>query len=105
MVYEQDEWSSAGPSILDPERLAKIARVLADEGPVILEHWFYRGSRAPSRLVFDDYDDFIAYLKTEARPGDAFHVWHYAELCRNDNQLAEGKFPDTSGRTPRKGAY
>jgi hypothetical protein len=99
------EWTSEGPNILDAAQLEKFRRVLEDEAPVILEHWFYRGSRAPARLVFDDYEDFFNYVKSEALPGDSFHLWHFAEVCRNDNRLGGGKFPNADGLTPLGGAY
>ena len=100
-----DQWSLTGANILASEQLAKIERVLKEQGPIILEHRFYRGARAPDRLVFDDFDEFFAYLKSQARPGDSFWVWNYAELCKDNNELARGKYPDASGRVPLLGSY
>ena len=70
-----------------------------------MEHWFYRGARAPSRLIFDDYEELVTYINTNSNAGDAFYLWNFSELCRDDNQLTMGKFPDAVGRTPRRGAY
>lgn len=98
-------WSTTGRNILSPDRLAAIRKVLEDKGPVIVEHWFYYGSRAPDRLVFDDYDQFVEYLKTKAGPGDALYVWDFADVCRDDNKLANGKYPDADGRVPARGSY
>ena len=102
---DRDGWSAAGPSILAPDRLAAIRRVLEDKGPVIVEHRFYYGSRAPDRLVFDDYDELVAYLGTKVAPGDAVWAWDYADVCRDDNPLAAGKYPDADGRVPTGGSY
>ena len=62
-----DEWSTDGRNILSPDRLSAIRKVLAT-GSVIVEHWFYYGSRSPDRLVFDDYDTLLEYLTANARP-------------------------------------
>lgn len=43
--------------------------------------------------------------ESKARPGDAFHVWDFADLCRDNNTLADGKYPDAEGRVPSRGAY
>jgi hypothetical protein len=101
---EADEWSREGPNIMSPERCGVIRDVL-EQSPVIVEHWFYRGSCAPDRLVFDDYEAFDLYLRSKTRPGDAIHVWRYDALCRDDNALTHGKCPDTDGLVPKRGAY
>ena len=104
-MVERNGWSKDGRSITSEDRLAAIRQVLEDTGPVIVEHWFYYGSRAPDRLVFDDYDEFLEYLNNSASPGDALHVWDFASLCRDENTLADGKYPDSEGRVPLGGAY
>jgi hypothetical protein len=102
---EADEWTPDGRKILSAENVAAIRKTLEDEGPIILEHWHYRGACSPDRCVFDDFDDFLGYVKGQARIGDAFHIWSYAAVCRNDNEIAGGKLPDEDGCVPRKGAY
>lgn len=104
-IDDVNGWSADGRNILSPDRMDAVRKVLEDQGPVIVEHWFYYGARAPDRIVFDDYEQFIAYLKTMARPGDAFHIWNFADLCRDDNTLVNGKYPDAEGRVPARGAY
>ncbi len=97
------EWSQEGRNILSPGQLAAIRDVLEKVGPVIVEHWFYYGGRSPGRLVFEDYEEFLAYLKANAKAGDALYVWELARVCRDDNTLAKGKYPDAQGRVPKGG--
>jgi hypothetical protein len=104
MRYESDDWGNEAPNILDAARLAAIKQALEDT-PIIVEHWFYRGSRAPDRLVFDDYVRFERYLGGFVRPGDSVWIWRFDQACRDDNPLAHGKFPDTDGKVPKRGAY
>src|SRR6202012_1155109 len=101
---DRDEWGAEAPNIMSPERLAIIRDVLG-QSPVILEHCFFYGSRAPDRLVFDDSEAFDEYLRTKTRAGDAIHVWRYDTLCRDDNALTHGKCPNADGLTPKRGAY
>jgi hypothetical protein len=61
MINEADNWSVDGASFLAPELLTTIQLIL-EQAPVILEHRHYRGARSPNRMVFDEYDDLIAYL-------------------------------------------
>jgi hypothetical protein len=104
MGTHSHEWSSEGHNILTADRLAAIREVLEKTGPVIVEHWFYYGGCSPERLVFEDYDELVAYI-TSANGGDAFHVWNYAQVCRDDNGLVNGKRPDSEGRVPLGGSY
>ncbi|HYP00913.1 MAG TPA: hypothetical protein VER76_12035, partial [Pyrinomonadaceae bacterium] len=62
-------------------------------------------ARSPDRLVFDVYEELVSYLKLNAQPGDAFYLWNYAAVCRDENILASGKYPDERDRIPNKGAY
>jgi hypothetical protein len=99
---DDDEWTTAGAIITTPERLAALRQAL-DKGPVIVEHWFYRGACSPERIVFDDFDELLNYLSTKAYAGDAIHVWSFAVVCKDSNQLAHGKCPDDQGRVPKPG--
>jgi len=101
---EEDRWTVHGRNILTPEKQSAIRECL-ERSPIIVEHWFYRRGRSPDRLIFDDFDDFESYLQAQARPGDAFHIWEFAPLCRDDNILTNGKFPDPEGRVPERGSY
>lgn len=103
--YEPDEWTPDGPKILSDENLEIIRKTLENEGPIIVEHWFYRGSRSPDRFVFEELDDFVEYVHSKARPGDAFHVWSFYLICTDEKVIAHGKHPDRDGRVPKKGAY
>ena|SRR5258708_7092768 len=102
--YEPDDWTPDGRKILSSENLAVIRKTL-EVGPIIVEHWLYRGARGPDRFVFDDFDAFVEYVQSKSSIGDAFHVWDYAAVCMDKNEIAAGKFPDDDGCVPRKGAY
>jgi len=99
-----DDWSETGANILGLELLAKVQSVL-ERQPIIREHRLYRSSSAPLRLIFDAHEDFLAHLKSHANPGDHLLIWGYSDLCRNDNLLVDGKYPDDAGHTPRGGAF
>ncbi|HEX6188125.1 MAG TPA: hypothetical protein VFZ40_08585 [Pyrinomonadaceae bacterium] len=100
-----DQWTSNGRQILSDDNLRIIRETLDNEGPIILEHCFYYGSRSPERIVFDDFDIFVEYVQTKSNAGDAFHVWSFPSVCNDANTIAAGKFPDADGRVPEKGAY
>jgi hypothetical protein len=102
---EADDWTAEGPSIADGSKLDSIRQELEQRGPVIVEHWHYRGGRAPSRLVFDEFDDFRGYLEANAIAGDAIDVWAWATACPQEQRLAQGKCPGDDGKVPRKGPY
>jgi hypothetical protein len=102
---EDDDWRSDGAKITDPNTLQIIRHCLGTDGPIIVEHWFYRGSRAPDRLIFNEAKDFEEYLNLHAFAGDAIHVWNYPDACRDDNELAHGKCPDDNGLVPKCGPY
>jgi hypothetical protein len=103
--FEPDEWTLDGQKILSDENLKAIRAMLDDVGAIIVEHRFYRGSRAPDRFVFDDFDDFLEYVNSRSRPGDAFYIWSFEELCKDENTLAYGKYPDVDGCVPKRGSY
>lgn len=103
-MSEVENWSTTGANILAPQLLDRV-RAILEQQPIIVEHGLYRGASAPLRLIFEEYEDFLDYLKSRAKPGDRFLIWGFGDLCRNDNWLANGKYPDEVGRTPRGGAY
>jgi len=102
---ESDNWSADGTKITEPAKLDAIRRALMDEGPIIVQHWFYHGASAPERLIFDDFDQFQAWLNEHTYAGDAIEVWSWAAMCQPDRRLAEGKCPDDEGLVPKGGAY
>ena len=102
-VHEGDEWVQGGEKITSQEKLAKIAEIL-EQTILIVEHRHYRGYRAPTRLFFEDKEEFLAYLKEHAWPGDSFRAWPF-DLCTEANAIAIGKYPDKRGRVPLRGAY
>jgi hypothetical protein len=102
---EDDEWTVKGSRITSKVNIDRIRQTLENEGPIIVEHWHYRGASSPDRFVFDDFDDFTTYLQENAFAGDAIHVWSFTVICKDDNTIASGKCPDEKGRVPRGGAY
>ncbi len=102
---EADDWHAGGSIITAEEKLRMIQETLENSGPIIVQHWHYRGSAAPDRRVFSEYDEFLNWLRQETVAGDAVDVWSWEAVCRPENQLVEGKCPDEQGRVPRRGAY
>jgi len=73
--HEPDEWSSKGEIFTKTERLAELKRLVEGNRFLIAEHWHYRGSRCPDRLIIEDYDDFIDYLESNAIAGDIIDIF------------------------------
>jgi hypothetical protein len=102
---EADRWTYDGEKISAPEKLETIKLVLEKDGPVLVEHKFLRGSRAPHTAVFDDFDEFMEYLTVNARAGDKISVWNVWPFMRDTAPLAFGKCPADDGFVPKGGAY
>src|SRR5437867_12542061 len=97
------EWTDTGENILSSKNLAAVERYLEDVGAIAVQHWHYYGASAPTRLTFDAFEDFKAYLDSRVKPGDAIDVWPFPTDIAN--ALARGKYPDGEGRVPVGGAY
>ena len=102
---EGDQWTTDGSQITAPETLAAIRKILVETGPILVQHWFYRGASSPRYTVFDDFEVFMLYLNQESYAGDAIDIWNISEICTSHNQLATGKCPDENGMVPKGGAY
>ena len=102
---DADDWNPDGSKITSPEKLQAIKDTLEDNGPVIVEHWHYRGGCSPDRFIFEDYDEFLTWLQERTFAGDAVDVWSWETVCKWEQRLAEGKCPDDQGHVPRGGAY
>lgn len=63
------------------------------------------GSRAPTRLIFDDAEALETYLRDHVAEGDSFHFCRYDECCTDGNVAFRGKVSDANGVVPRGGAY
>ncbi len=100
-----DEWSMSNSAISEESILNKVKNTFEEGKLLVAEHWYYRGSRSPNRLVFDDYNAFEDYLKTNAYAGDSIHVFDITESLLDGKQFVYGKCPNESGETPTKGAY
>jgi len=102
--YEADNWITEGAKILSSQNLEALVHALK-EGPIIVQHWLYRGASCPLYKCFDDIEDFKDYLKESSVPGDAFDIWSFGALCNQGNRIAQGKLPDLDGKVPSGGAY
>ncbi|HKN67033.1 MAG TPA: hypothetical protein VJW73_12200 [Gemmatimonadaceae bacterium] len=102
LIVESDDWR-AGPNLATADVQERVAAAL-EFGVLIVEHWHYRGARAPTRLFIEDVEDWTAFLR-DVVPGDNVYVWEFGRLCAHDNALVAAKAPDARGRTPRGGAY
>jgi hypothetical protein len=103
--FEPDEWTAEGEKISSPDKLAAIKRAIEHDGPVLLEHKFLRGGRAPHTAVFEEYDELVTYLAANARAGDKITVWNLWPFMRDTPPIAYGKCPDSDGAVPKGGAY
>lgn len=102
---EQDGWTTGGKKITSDENLTRIREAADEVGGIVVRYWFYRCSRGPEIRGFTYFEQFEAYLAQHANPGDAFDVWSFSEVFKDDRMLADGKFPDTDGTVPLHGAY
>jgi hypothetical protein len=104
-MMAHDEWVRVDAATIDHAVLSQLRHVLEDVSPIIVEHRFYRGGRAPERLIFDDSEALEQYLSDNASPGDSFHFWRFSECCTDENAALRGKIPDAEGRIPVGGSY
>jgi hypothetical protein len=102
--YEPDNWTEDGSKILSDVSVRAIHKIL-ESGPIIVQHWFYRGASCPRIFGFDDFEEFEEHLKENAVPGDAFDIWNFNEVCTQETVVTEGKFHDSDGCVPEGGAY
>lgn len=100
------EWKvDHAANFASPENLKAIRDALEHRGSVVIEHWIYCGGQAPRRMVFDEYDELIEYLKKEAHAGDIVDVWSLHDLINESNKLASGKCAAEDGSVPTSGSY
>ena len=104
-MVDVDEWTTEGSRITDSHVLSRLRAVIDDESALIVEHRFYRGSRAPYRFVCDDADELEDYVRKNAQAGDSFFVWRFDDCCKDNLVVERGKVPDSRGRVPVGGAY
>ncbi len=100
----KDIWSFEGNKIFSNQNI-KIIKEALELGVIIVEHRFYCGGSAPGHLIFEDFETFEKYLSDNCTPGDHIWVWSYENICKDDNVLVFGKWPDMEGRVPQGGAY
>ena len=97
------QWTTKGSNILAPAALEAVRHHLENVGFIAVLWWHYYGSRAPTTLTFDDFEDFEKFLRSEPIPGDAVDVWPFP--TDPDMRIAEGKIPNEHGEVPDGGAY
>jgi DNA-directed RNA polymerase subunit N (RpoN/RPB10) len=102
--FEPDDWTEDGKKILSDESVERIKKFLS-RGPIIVQHWYYRGASCSRVFGFDDFEEFEEHLDKNAVPGDAFDIWSFNEVCTQDKVITEGKLHDSDGCVPLKGAY
>lgn len=104
--YEADEWTTEGSIFSVPENLEKLEKLIQEGKVLVAEHWHYRGSRCQDRIIVEDFDHFIDYLKDNAFAGDAIDIFDITDLWpKKDSPIISGKCPDQSGEVPQRGAY
>ena len=96
-------WSTTGANILATEQLAAVRHHLENIGFIAVLWWHYYGSRAPDRLTFDSFDEFMVFLKSDPVEGDAIDVWPFPNNPKD--RIAQGKVPNERGEVPDGGAY
>ncbi len=106
-VYKSDadEWTRNGQKISDPAVFGLISKALSQDRILLLEHWHYRGARAPDRVVVTDMDELLAYLMENAIAGDAVYVFDITTALEDGKEITHGKCPNEQDEVPLKGAY
>lgn len=102
--YEPDKWTKAGFKITSVEGMTSVSHAL-NKGPVIVQHWFYRGASSPDVLALETLAEFTEYVKTKTSAGDMLAIWSFTDVCTQANYIVRGKVPDLDGTTPVFGAY
>jgi hypothetical protein len=102
LIAEVDDWRDDGENIFDESNLAAVRHQLENVGCIVVVHWHYRGASAPTRLIFEDYEDFCEYLVGKTKPGDAVDVHAFPQEAK---PMAKGKCPDPKGRVPKSAPY
>lgn len=103
--HEPDGWNKKGSIFTSEENLKVLEEMLSGGQFFIAEHWHYRGARAPDRVVVEDCDEFINYLKENAIAGDIVKICNLTEAWEGKEKIMEGKCPDDKGEVPERGAY
>jgi len=104
--FEPDNWRLNESEVICSDEKLQIIEKELDAGKfLIAEHWHYRGASCPKRLVIEDYDEFLDYLKEHAIAGDIIDIFDLSIAWQSKKIFLTGKCPDELGETPEKGAY
>jgi hypothetical protein len=101
---ESDAWSTEGSALTAASTLAAIRKAL-ERSAIIVEHGYYRGGSSPTHHVFEDWEEFEAYMDSAAHAGDYVDVWSFGEVCQSDRRIASAKCPADDGMIPKGGSY
>ncbi len=99
-----ERWSAEGPQVTE-SFVDTLEAIIDDETDLIVEHRFYRGSRAPYRFVAQSFEDLRRYIRERTHPGDGLVFWKWVSVCSHDAEWFFGKVPNADGNTPVGGAY
>lgn len=102
---DADQWTRDGQKIGDPAVFGLISTALSQGSILLVEHWHYRGARAPDRVVVTDVDELLTHLMENAMAGDAIYVFDITTALENGKEITHGKCPDEQDEVPLKGAY
>jgi hypothetical protein len=100
-----NNWTHDPSSNIASEQNKTKIRDALTKGYIVLEHMHFGGGTGLDKLLIDEYEDFLTYIETKAKPGDQFVIYAIEDLFDRGLYLLKCKFPDDQGRTPRGGSY
>ena len=104
--YEPDDWRKSEDGVFGSDQnLAHLEKEISKGKFLVCEHWHYRGASCPTRLLIEDFDEFIEYLENNAIAGDIIEVYDLSEVWNVKESIMSGKCPDELGEIPKGGAY
>ena len=102
---EHHAWTLEGEKLDAPENVSAIQKIFDEDGPILVRHWYLGGATAPNKVVFESFEEFVAYLEKNAGTGDEIEVWNLWPFMRDTPPVVKAKCPDADGAVPREGFY